>query len=72
MQEPFELTATAQEKMDHGAPESGGNKRQHNSNTSDSDKDNGATIVENQLALIFSMPTQGPWRKVEKKKGGKF
>ena len=47
MQEPFEITATAQEKMDHGAPESAGNKRQHNSDTLDLDKDNGEIIVEN-------------------------
>ena len=69
MQEP---TKMAQTSLEQEALESGGLKRQHNSDTSDSDKDNGATIAENQLALITTSPSPGPWRKVQKKKGRKF
>lgn len=57
--------------MNLGTPESRGNKRQDISDTLDLDKDNGALTEDNQLALISTMPTQGAWRKVEKKKGRK-
>ena len=70
-QEIQEPSNTAPTSMDQEAPESGGHKRHHNTDTSDSDKDNGATIAENQLVLITTSPSPGPWRKVEKKKGRK-
>lgn len=60
MQDLSELTTTTQQTMYHGALDSGGYKKQHNSDTSDSDEDNGATTVENQLALISATPIQGP------------
>ena len=50
---------------------SGGIKRHHTSETSDSDKDTGTHIAENQIVLATCVPSQGEWRKVEKKKGRK-
>ena len=41
------------------------------SDTSDSDKDTGPQITENQLVSVTSAPPQSEWRKVEKKKGRK-
>lgn len=49
----------------------GGIKRQHPSDTSDSDKDTAPQEAETQLVLASIKPTQGEWRKVEKKKGRK-
>ena len=48
-----------------------GIKRNHTSETSDSDKDTGTQHVENQIVLSTCEPSQGEWRKVEKKKGRK-
>ena len=50
---------------------SGGIKRHHTSETSDSDKDTGTKSTENQIVLVTCEPSQGEWRKVEKKKGRK-
>jgi len=47
-----------------------GSKR-HTSDNSDSDKDNPQPMAKTSLALVSSMPTQGEWRKVGKKKGRK-
>lgn len=52
-------------------PGSGGIKRQHTSETSDSDKDTGTPHVESQIVLASCEPSLGEWRKVEKKKGRK-
>ena len=71
MQDPLDTTTKIQQDMVPGAPDSGGYKRTHTSDTSDSDKDNGAQAEENQLVLIETTPTQGAWHKVEKKKGRK-
>ena len=49
----------------------GGIKRHHTSETSDSDKDTGTQNAENQIVLVTCEPSQGEWRKVEKKKGRK-
>lgn len=46
-------------------------KRQHISDTSDSDKDNPQLVANTMLALISPTKTQGWWRKVEKKQGRK-
>jgi len=37
----------------------------------DSNKDNPRPVEDTSLALVSSLPTQGEWRKVEKKKGRK-
>ena len=50
---------------------SGGIKLHHPSETSDSDKDTGTQTTENQISLATCVPSQGGWRKVEKKKGRK-
>lgn len=71
MQYPFDLTSTVQLVKDPGAPDNGGNKRQHNSDNLDSDKDNGQIIEETHLTLISTAPTQGAWCNVEKNKGRK-
>ena len=71
MQDSFDNTTMARPESEPGALDNGGNKILHTSYTSDLDKDNGALTEENQLALILAMPTQGAWRKVEKKKGRK-
>lgn len=55
-------------------PGMGGTKRQHLSDTSDSDKETGpqiAEIADTQIVLASIEPTHGEWRKVEKKKGRK-
>lgn len=49
----------------------GGIKRHHKSDTSDSDKEGGSQKAETQLVIASIKPTQGEWRKVEKKKGRK-
>lgn len=49
----------------------GGIKQHHPSDTSDSDKDTAPQKAETQLVLALIKPTQGEWRKVEKKKGRK-
>lgn len=49
----------------------GGTKQHHQSDTSDSDKETGLQKVETQLVIATIEPTQGEWRKVEKKKGRK-
>ena len=66
MQDPFDITSTVQPSKDNEASNTSGNKRQHSSDTSDSDKDNGAITEDTQLALISATPTQGAWRKVKK------
>lgn len=48
-----------------------GTKRQHKSDTSDSDKENPRPGEENPFQLVPMHPVQGEWRKVEKKKGRK-
>lgn len=48
-----------------------GTKRQHKSDTSDSDKENPQPSEENPLQLVPMHPAQGEWHKVEKKKGRK-
>lgn len=63
MQDPFDINTSIQPAMDHGAQDTGGNKRQHTSDTSDSDKDIGEITEENHLALISA---EG--RKEEEKK----
>ena len=55
-----------------GTLDSGGYKRTHTSDTSDSDKDHAAPTEGNQLLLIETEQTLGAWRKVEKKKGRKY
>eukprot|EP00253_Pinus_taeda_P017483 PITA_17483 len=49
----------------------GGNKRHHHSDTSDSDKETGSQNADTQIVIVSAEPTQGEWRKVEKKKGRK-
>ena len=49
----------------------GGNKRHHHSDTSDSDKEKIPQNTETQLVIASIEPSQGEWRKVEKKKGRK-
>lgn len=49
----------------------GRNKRQHISDSSDSDKDNPQLVAESALALITPTESQGVWKEVEKKKGRK-
>lgn len=49
----------------------GGIKRQHHSDTSDSDKETGHPNVTTQLVIASAEATVGEWRKVEKKKGRK-
>lgn len=49
----------------------GGIKRRHHSDTSDSDKETGPPNTTTQLFIASIEPTQGEWRKVEKKKGRK-
>lgn len=49
----------------------GGNKRQHQSDNSDSDKESGKLKESSQLVIVSTEPTLGEWRKVEKKKGRK-
>lgn len=50
---------------------SGGNKRQDHSDTSNSDKETGQMTDPSQLVIVSTEPTLGEWRKVEKKKGRK-
>jgi len=52
-------------------PSMGGIKRHHHSDTLDSDKETGPQNVETQIVIASIEPTQGEWRKVEKKKGRK-
>lgn len=66
LMDPHHTTKSDRKAMDPG---SGGIKRQHTSETSDSDKDIGTLHVENQIVLATCVPSQGEWRKVEKKKG---
>jgi len=49
----------------------GGIKQHHHLDTSDSDKETGPQNAETQLVIASIEPTQGEWRKVEKKKGRK-
>lgn len=49
----------------------GGIKRQHHSDTSDSDKETGPPNETTQIVIASAEPIQGEWRKVEKKKGRK-
>lgn len=51
--------------------DSSGAKRHHSLEHSDSDKDAPCIVENSSLVLISSSPTQGEWRKVEKKKGRK-
>lgn len=51
--------------------EIGGNKRSHNPEGSDSDKEQPMSMMENQLVVLDSPPNMDGWRKVEKKKGRK-
>jgi len=60
-----------QAEMTIGEQSMGGIKRQHHPDTSDSDKDTGSLNAKTQLAIVSTEPTQGEWRKVEKKKGRK-
>lgn len=53
-------------------PSTGGNKRYHHSDTSDSDKEPGPQNTETQLVIASTEPSHGEWRKVEKKKGRKI
>ena len=71
MKDPFDITNTTQPDSEIGATDNRGNKRQHTSDTSDSDKDIGAHMEENHLVLIKTLSMQGASRKVEKKKGRK-
>ena len=48
-----------------------GNKRSHSPEGSDPDKEQPMSTMENQLAIIDSLPNMDGWRKVEKKKGRK-
>lgn len=50
----------------------GNNKRQHISDSSDSDKEIPQLVAESALALISPTEPQGIWKKVEKKKGRKL
>lgn len=52
-------------------PGLGSLKRHHHSDNSDSDKEPGIQNTETQLVIVSTEPTQGEWRKVEKKKGRK-
>lgn len=49
----------------------GGIKRHHHSDTSGSDKETSSQKAKTQLVIASIEPTQGEWRKVEKKKGRK-
>ena len=49
----------------------GGIKRQHHSDTSDSDKESGQPNETTQIVIASIEPTLGEWRKFEKKKGRK-
>eukprot|EP00253_Pinus_taeda_P034064 PITA_34064 len=49
----------------------GGNKWQHHSDSSHSDKESGQPNETSQLVIASTEPTLGEWRKVEKKKGRK-
>jgi len=51
--------------------ENSGTKRLHASDTSDSDKENPRPGAKNPLQLVPTIPSQGEWYKVEKKKGRK-
>lgn len=80
---PEEKTAVSQEMENQNGPSSdkkevqtgmdpGSLKRQHLSDSSDSDKDPGIQNSESQIVIVSTEPTPGEWRKVEKKKGRKF
>ena len=49
----------------------GGTIWYHHLDTSDSDKETGSQNAEKQIVIASIEPTQGEWRKVEKKKGRK-
>lgn len=51
--------------------ETSGTKMQHSLDTFDSDKENPQSGDGNPLQLVPMVPSQGEWRKVEKKKGRK-
>eukprot|EP00253_Pinus_taeda_P023327 PITA_23327 len=53
------------------APSTGGNKRLHHSDTLDSNKELGPQNTETKIVIASIEPSQGEWRKVEKKKGRK-
>lgn len=52
-------------------PSTGGTKRHHHSDTSDSDKETIPQNTETQIVIVSTEPSQGEWRKVETKKGRK-
>lgn len=52
-------------------PGTGSLKRHHHSDNSDSEKEPCTQNTETQLFIASIEPTQGEWRKVEKKKGRK-
>jgi len=64
-------TPTNKTELTREDPSMGGIKRHHHSDTSDSDKEAGPQNAETQLVIASNEPTQGEWRKVEKKKGRK-
>jgi len=64
-------TPQNQGEMTSTDPSMGGTKRHHLSDTSDSDKETGFQTAKTQLVIASTEPTQGEWRKVEKKKGRK-
>lgn len=66
-QEPME----SQSGKNSNPMEISGTKRQHSLDTSDSDKKNPRPDDENPLQIVPIIPSQGEWRKVEKKKGRK-
>lgn len=63
--------AETQQQMTSVDPSMGGIKRQHHSDTSDSDKEIGKQNETTQLVIASTEPIVGEWRKVEKKKGRK-
>lgn len=50
----------------------GGNKRQHQSDTSDSDKESGKLKESSQLVIVSTEPTLGSGVRSKRKKGGKL
>lgn len=66
---PLAPTKTPQyAEMTSADPSMGGIKRPHLSDTSDSDKETGPQKAETSIVIASIEPTQGEWRKVEKKK----
>lgn len=75
--EPTEKDINPQEHIDTAlvistdTMDMGRNKRQHTSESSDSDKEIPHPVAETALALITTTEPQGVWKKVEKEKGRK-